>query len=99
MRTAASMACRGLGVTVGLSLAVLAAAAARGAGPVVGWGLGAPPPMISASAIATGTSHNCAIQAGSGAVVCWGQNTYGQATPPASVNGAAGSATAIAAGN
>ena len=30
-------------VALNLSLAVLAASTARGAGPVVGWGLGAPP--------------------------------------------------------
>jgi hypothetical protein len=31
-------------------------------------------------------------------VVCWGSDGFGQATPPASVNGTEGSATAIAAG-
>ena len=44
------------------------------------------------------TCHSCAIQAGTGAVVCWGDNYYGQATPPPSVNGTAGTASAIAAG-
>ena len=45
-----------------------------------------------------GRGHSCAIQAGTGAVVCWGDNCSGQATPPASVNGTAGTASAIAAG-
>jgi len=56
--------------------------------------------MITASAIAVGFNHNhsCAIQAGTGAVVCWGRNVSGQATPPPSVDGATGTASAIAAG-
>src|SRR5262245_65650857 len=99
MRTAASIALRTFTVTGGLCFAVLAAGAARGAGPVVGWGLGAPPPMISALAIDMGSAeHSCVIQAGSGAVVCWGRNDTGQATPPPSVNGASGSASGMAAG-
>src|SRR5262245_60449778 len=88
-------------VALNLSLAVLAASTARGAGPVVGWGLGAPPPKspITATAIAAGSNHSCAIQAGTGAVVCWRYNDFGQgATPPASVDGTAGTASAIAAG-
>jgi hypothetical protein len=76
--------------TMALALAVPAVNAARGAGPVVGWGAGAPPPMIGASAIAVGSFHSCAVQAGTGAVVCWGENFFGEATPPASVNGTAG---------
>ncbi|HXJ33224.1 MAG TPA: hypothetical protein VMS22_04220 [Candidatus Eisenbacteria bacterium] len=40
--------------------------------------------------------HACAIQAGSGAVVCWGDNSVGEATPPSSLNGVRGTATAIA---
>src|SRR5262249_59871238 len=39
-----------------------------------------------------------AIQAGTNAVVCWGLDNVGQATPPPSVDGTAGSASAIAAG-
>lgn len=73
------------------------ATSARGAGPVVGWGMGAPPPMISASAIAVVAGHSCAIQAGTGAVWCWGHNRAGEATPPPSVDGSMGTATAIAA--
>src|SRR5262245_46683851 len=100
VRTAASIGRRlfAVAVALNLSLAVLAACAARGAGLVVGWGLGAPPPMITATAIAAGYEHSCAIQAGSGAVVCWGNNDFGQATPPSSVDGTAGTASAIAAG-
>src|SRR5262245_54128437 len=85
IRTAASIG-RGpiavFAVALNLSFAVLAASAARGEGPVVAWGLGASPPMITAAAIAAGYAHSCAIQAGSGAVVCWGNNDFGQATPP-----------------
>jgi hypothetical protein len=67
-------------------------------------GQATPPPSVdgtagSASAIATGSGHSCAIQAGSGAVVCWGYNYWGQATPPPAVDGTAGSASAIAAGS
>jgi hypothetical protein len=60
----------------------------------------------TATAIAAGGYHSCAIQAGSGAVVCWG-STFGplgggdstrQATPPPSVDGTTGVASAIAAG-
>jgi len=64
---------------VSLSVFVLAASAARGEGPVVGcedWDL-----LPAASAIAAGL-HSCAIQAGSGAVVCWGPNGERPATPP-----------------
>jgi len=82
-----------LAVCVGL----LAGSAAQGAGPVVGWGAGAAP-ISAASALELGDRHQCAIQAGTAAVVCWGDNSNGQATPPASVNGIAGTASAIAAG-
>lgn len=59
---ALARAVMGLAVCVGL----LAGGAARGAGPMVGWGAGAPTPMISASAIAVGGDLRCAIQADSG---------------------------------
>src|SRR5215510_13673812 len=98
VRTAASIGRGPFAVALNLSLAVLAASAARGAGPVVGWGLGAPPPMITAAAIAAGYEHSCAIQAGTGAVVCWGANDIVVMTPPPSVDGTAGTASAIAAG-
>jgi hypothetical protein len=52
----------------------------------------------TATTIAAGNHHSCAIQAGSGAVVCWGRNSSWQARPPASVDGTSGTATAIAAG-
>ena len=82
-----------LAVCIGL----LAASAARGAGPVVGWGAGATP-KITASAIAVGrgfSQNSCAIRAGTGAVVCWGTDG---GTPPSSVDGTAGTATAVAVG-
>ena len=52
----------------------------------------------AASAVAARNFHSCAIQAGSGAVVCWGSHVYGEATPPASVNGISGTASEISAG-
>jgi alpha-tubulin suppressor-like RCC1 family protein len=52
----------------------------------------------TASAIAAGYLSSCAIQAGSGAVVCWGWAGYDATTPPDSVNGTSGTASAIAAG-
>jgi hypothetical protein len=84
----------------------LAAAAARSAGPVVGWvddwgrqlRIPAAVGVRGATAIATGEYASCAIQAGSGVVVCWGDDTFGQATPSASVDGTAGTAAAITAG-
>jgi hypothetical protein len=42
--------------------------------------------------------HNCAIQAGTDNVVCWGYDGAGKATPPDTVNGVSGTATDIAAG-
>jgi len=67
------------------------------------YGQATPPPSLdgthgTASAIAVGGGHSCAIQASTGAVVCWGGNFYGEATPPPSVDGTAGTASAIAAG-
>jgi len=56
-------------MVISTSLLALAGGAAAASGPVVGWGL---VPNITASAIATGLNHGCAIQAGTGAVVCWG---------------------------
>jgi hypothetical protein len=53
----------------------------------------------TATDIAAGFSHNCAIQAGTGHVICWGNDWYGQATPPDAVNGVSGTATDIAAGS
>ena len=48
---------------------------------------------VTATDIAAGVTHSCAIQAGTGDVVCWGYDYYGQATPPSGVT-----ATDIAAG-
>jgi hypothetical protein len=45
-----------------------------------------------------GGEHSCAIQAGTGEVVCWGRDNLGQATPPDTVNGVSGTATDITAG-
>src|SRR5881396_2365054 len=87
-RGCALIACLGLSIA-GSSGAV--------SGPAVGWGAGASP-GITASAIAVGGYHDCALQAATGAVVCWGENSQGAATPPDSVNGIAGTASAIAAG-
>jgi hypothetical protein len=51
----------------------------------------------TATDIAAGGWHSCAIQAGTGGVVCWGDDMDGQATPPGAVNGVSGTATDIAA--
>ena len=44
----------------------------------------------AAVAVAAGDRHSCAIQAGSGNVICWGSNTWGQTNVPSTVNGTAG---------
>jgi hypothetical protein len=49
--------------------------------------------------LAAGLDHTCAVQAGSGAVVCWGANNFFKATPPSSLNGVAGSATSVSVGD
>jgi alpha-tubulin suppressor-like RCC1 family protein len=48
------------------------------------WGqsLGATPSDVQFQAIAVGEAHVCAIRSGDGALQCWGDNRYGQATPP-----------------
>jgi hypothetical protein len=76
-------------------------------GPVVGWGYdiygqATPPDAVNgvlgtATHIAGGDHHSCAIQAITGNVVCWGTNGSGKATPPDAVNGVSGTATGIAA--
>jgi hypothetical protein len=53
----------------------------------------------TATHIAAGSNHSCAIQAGTGNVVCWGRNLAGVSTPPDTVNGVSGTATHIAAGS
>ena len=44
--------------------------------------------------MSAGGSHNCAVSAGDGSVVCWGGNYYGQSTPPEGV-----AFTQVSAGN
>jgi hypothetical protein len=73
------------GVSVLVPLALFLAAAARADGPVVGWG--EIPAAVNgtsgtATAVAAGVRHSCAIQGGTGAVVCWGDDVSGQASPP-----------------
>src|SRR5262245_48699156 len=85
-------------LTLTVSIGLLAGSPAAASGPIVGWGAGASP-SLTASAIAEGSAHSCAIQAGTGIVVCWGENFHGGATPPPSVDGTAGTASAIAAGH
>jgi hypothetical protein len=51
----------------------------------------------SAIAIAAGDYHSCAIQAGTGSVVCWGEDSV-RWPPPDAVNGVSGTANAISAG-
>ncbi|HEY8427484.1 MAG TPA: hypothetical protein VIL20_03885, partial [Sandaracinaceae bacterium] len=66
-----------------------------------------PPPEVDgtlggAIAIGVGMQHACAIQLGSQAVYCWGENTFGAAAPPRSVTRSVvdpdGWATALAVG-
>jgi hypothetical protein len=64
-------------------------------GPVVGWGRDA---SKEASAVAIGRDHICAIQAGDGAVISWGRDEVGAATPPDAVTGVADTTIALAAG-
>jgi len=76
---------------------------AASGGPVVGWGEVPVPDAVNgvsgtATDVSVGELHRCAIQAGTGSVVCWGDNSRGQATPPDAVNGVSGTATDIAAG-
>jgi hypothetical protein len=52
----------------------------------------------TASAIAAGADHSCAIQAATGNVVCWGDGAFAQTTPPSEVDGTTGTASAITAG-
>src|SRR5215469_17192908 len=81
-----------LSSALGVALAILPGHAAQGAGAVIEWGFGSEvgvPPSLDgtdgiASAIAAGGDRNCAIQAGTGAVVCWGS---GDGVPPPSVDG------------
>jgi hypothetical protein len=82
-----------------------AADVAASTGAVVGWGSddngqATPPDAVNgvsgtATAIAAGHEHSCAIQAASGNVVCWGDDWAGQAMPPDAVNGVSGTATDI----
>ena len=74
-----------------------AADTAASAGPVAGWGrndYGQATPLDAvnggawtATDIAGGGFHNCAIQTSTGGVVCWGRDNYGEATPLDTVNG------------
>jgi uncharacterized repeat protein (TIGR03803 family) len=104
-----------------LFFGLLAADAARGAGPgataadttggrVVQWGfseilLAIPvPPAVdgtdgNAEAITAGGVVSCAIQAGTHAVVCWGNFPPEYFDAPAAVDGTDGTATAIASGS
>ena len=42
----------------------------------------ATPPPGSYTAVSAGNFYTCAIRASDGAIECWGENDYGQATPP-----------------
>jgi len=88
-------------------LAAMAAAssalpsAARAGGAVIGWGIDRPnvgPVTAIAAGAGPNISSGCAIRAGRGAVICWGDDSSGQATPPPSVDGTTGSASAITTG-
>lgn len=76
-------------------------------GLVEAWGFDAyrqasPPRVFAASGtsatIGAGAYHSCAIAAGFNRVLCWGQDDWGQSSPPSSVDGTSGLAKAISAG-
>jgi hypothetical protein len=77
-------------VVVFLSVVAFAMSSSGDTGPVVGWGVPgttSPPDAVNgtagtASAIAAGANHACAIQAGTDAVVCWGYGPNGETDPP-----------------
>ena len=80
------------------------ARATSSAGAGTTYGQATPPDSVNglsgtATDITAGAYHSCAIQAGTGNAVCWGDDSIGQATPPDSVNGVSGTATDIAAGH
>jgi hypothetical protein len=100
-----STAIRSAAALVVLGLALVAGGPVAAEGPIVAWGNNYSGQMTlpaswggSATAIAAGVTHSCAIQAGTRAVVCWGHDYWGESTPPPSVNGSSGAATDIAAG-
>jgi hypothetical protein len=71
----------GPGISGALALAacvgLVAASSAEGtSGPVVGWGYNGfgqatPAASVTTPAIAAGGFHSCAVESGTGAVVCW----------------------------
>ena len=63
------------------------------------WSDSIPPSLGTAIAIAAGDKEECAIQAGTGIVVCWGDPSgYLSQPPPPSVDGTDGTAIDISAG-
>jgi hypothetical protein len=82
-------------------LLAISSSSAHSAGPVVGWGDRLPHALTgeegTTDQVAIQGPSGCAIQAGSHAVVCWGSDTYGESSPPDSVNGVSGGAKAISA--
>ena len=90
---------------IALLLVTIATTAHGAGGPVLGWGRGLAPPAVNgvggtATFVAVGPRHACAIQAITRAVVCWplprGVGT--DIAPPDSVNGTIGGAYAVAVG-
>ncbi len=65
---------------------VLGQHAVGGQGAAVCWGWGAmgqtaaPPGTFTGAR--TGSMHSCAFHTGTGDLQCWGDDTYGQLTPP-----------------
>jgi alpha-tubulin suppressor-like RCC1 family protein len=49
--------------------------------PVYDCGQAGPPPGGGFVGLALGTAHSCALR-DDGRILCWGLNTYGQASPP-----------------
>jgi hypothetical protein len=88
-----------------ICIAGLSAGGAQAQGIAVAWGDAPKPPgsvgasspgAASAIAAGSGSGRSCAIQAGTGALVCWGNDAVGRARAPASVDGTDGGAFAVA---
>lgn len=68
---------------------------------IVCWGIAnqpTSPPEGAYTALALGDAHGCATVAGSNQVKCWGDNLYGESSPPASFSDGSASFSQLIAG-